>query len=92
MKKITNWSDSVKVGIWDNCNWSCTLYPDRIVLREPEVKWTNNSGSLHTVCYHIPGNSQAYRDIATIHEHEISDIADYTERVRAEIEQYLGAL
>ncbi len=33
-----------KVGIYDNCQYVARIYPDRIVVTSPYVKWVGNTG------------------------------------------------
>ena len=33
-----------KVGIYDNCEYVARIYPGRIVVTSPYVKWAGNSG------------------------------------------------
>jgi len=35
---------SCKVGIYDNCEYIARIYPDRIVVTSPYVKWVGNTG------------------------------------------------
>ena len=32
------------VGIYDNCEYIARIYPDRIVVTSPYVKWVGNTG------------------------------------------------
>jgi hypothetical protein len=41
MKTITK---DCKVGIYDNCDYVARIYPDRIVVTSPYVKWAGNTG------------------------------------------------
>lgn len=41
MKTITK---GVKVGIYENCEYVARIYPDRIVLTSPYVRWVGNTG------------------------------------------------
>jgi hypothetical protein len=46
MKPLYEISNDIHVGIWDNCTRSANIYADKIIVREPYVKWINNSGNL----------------------------------------------
>lgn len=37
-----------KVGIYDNCEYMASIYDDRIVVKSPYVRWTDNAGTLDT--------------------------------------------
>jgi hypothetical protein len=58
-KLIAEWSDSIKVGIYDNCTWRIRLYHDRAVVKMPGVKWEGNTGGYHEYIYRIVGDDHA---------------------------------
>jgi hypothetical protein len=79
-KIIARWSDTIKVGIWDNESWTLRLYEDRALLRFPVVKWRSNSGSLDYVSTRIEG--RIHEDLLRIAREEVEDCEDYTQKVR----------
>jgi hypothetical protein len=46
MKPLYTLSKDVQVGIWDNCEMTARIYPDKIIVIEPYVRWIGNSGNL----------------------------------------------
>jgi len=86
-KLIAQWSDDIKVGIWDNESWTLRLYADRAILKYPTVKWLGNSGSLDHVGTRITGSTHSA--LIAIAAEETADVADYTERVRELIWDYM---
>lgn len=78
-KLIAKWSDDIKVGIWDNEEWTLRLYKDRAILHYPTVRWVNNSGSLHYTSERITGRRHA--SLLKIAQEQADDAADYTDRV-----------
>lgn len=77
-KLIAEWSDSVKVGIWDGCDTSIRLYADHAIYRAPYVRWRNNSGNLDVASRRITGADHAA--LLAIAAEEAEDCEDYTER------------
>lgn len=43
IKEITK---PVKVGIYDNCRYSARLFPEKVIVRTPYIRWVRNSGNL----------------------------------------------
>lgn len=78
-KLIAKWSDSCKVGIWDNETWTVRLYEDRAVYRHPYVKWVGQSGSLAYLSHRITG--KMLTELLEIAKQQVNDSADYTNRV-----------
>lgn len=79
-KLIAQWSDDIKVGIWDNEAWTLRLYEDRAVLKYPTVKWSHNSGSLDYVSARITGRIHAA--LLKVAADQTDSIEDHTERAR----------
>lgn len=79
-KLIAKWSDDIKVGIWDNEEWTLRLYEDRALLKYPTVKWSNNSGSLEHQTTRITGRIHAA--LIKLAAEQETDAEDYTERAR----------
>lgn len=77
-KLITEWSDSIQVGIWENCATSIRLYADRAIYKAPYVKWRNNSGSLDVETRRITGDD--LKALLQIAKEEDEDGEDYTSR------------
>jgi len=75
-KLIKKWAGELQVGIWERCDWSVRLYPDRAVARMPFVKWVNNSGSLDESYQRITGPKHA--QLLALAQAEIEDDADYS--------------
>lgn len=75
-KLITEWSNSIHVGIWDNCATSIRLYADRAIYKAPYVKWRNNSGSLDVETRRITGDD--LKALLQIAKEEDEDGEDYT--------------
>jgi hypothetical protein len=73
-KLITEWSDTIQVGIYDDCTWSIRLYEDRAVVKMPGVKWVGNSGCYHEYRYRITGS-----DLTRLLQIAQEDDADGTE-------------
>jgi len=86
-KIITAWKDDIKVGIWDNEEWTLRLYADRAVLHYPTVKWVNNSGSLKYCSMRIEGKTHAR--LLKIADNQIADDEDYTEEVKELVWDYM---
>lgn len=46
-KTLYTITKDVSVGIWDNEQYVARIYPDKIIVETPSVRWVGNSGSLH---------------------------------------------
>jgi hypothetical protein len=79
-KRISSWSDDIKVGIWDNESWTLRLYEDRALLKFPTVSWRGDSGSLEYASKRIEG--RIHKSLLKIALNEVADDEDYTEQVR----------
>ena len=77
-KLIREWSDSIKVGIWDRCETSIRLYADRAIYKAPYVQWRDNTGSLDISTRRIVGSDLAA--LLKIAQEEDEDGEDYTEQ------------
>ena len=77
-KLIREWSDDIKVAIWDNCHTTIRLYADRAIYRAPYERWRNNSGSLDFASRRIVGADLAA--LLKIAREEDEDGEDYTDR------------
>ena len=80
-KLIAEWSDQVKVEIYDSCTWRVRLYSDRAVVLMPTTKWVGNTGGYHEDKYRVVGNAHA--QLLQIAREETEDGEDYTDRVYA---------
>ena len=85
-KLIREWTDEIKVGIYDNCTWSVRIYADRAIVRMPGVKWEGNTGGYHLYRYRALG--RCLRDLLALAQSEIDDDEDYTDSVRETLDMY----
>lgn len=38
----------VQVGMFENCKYSARIFPDKVIVRTPYIRWIRNSGNLAT--------------------------------------------
>jgi hypothetical protein len=80
-KKIAEWSDDIKVGIYDS-EWTLRLYDDKAILHTPHVKWIGNTGSLAMRVIRFGPNDRDFREFSIIAKQEIEDDEDYTDAIK----------
>jgi hypothetical protein len=86
-KKIAEWSDDIKVGIYDT-EWALRLYDDKAILHMPYVKWIGNTGSLAMRVIRFSPTDSDFHEFSLIATQEIDDEEDYTEEIKEIIWNY----